>query len=197
MESRDPSIDALQRLTANLGAGARALLPAGEVRVDDKLVDFCRDGCSNYGMSPGCPPHVAGPAWFRTFRDACRFALVIRLDVAASELFGGMADPHKKQLHTIVSTLERAAQQSGFPRSAAFAGGSCRALFCSGENGCPVLDRDGACCHADIARPSMSGYGIDVSSLMQSCGWPSEFGRPAQGEGMSWLAGLVMLAEEV
>jgi hypothetical protein len=42
----------------------------------------------------------------------------------------------------------------------------------------------------------MSGYGIDVFKLVESCGWPAKLNAreaEAEGESTSWLAGLVMI----
>lgn len=50
-------------------------------------------------------------------------------------------------------------------------GGSCKALFCADEPACRRITDGGPCRHPDRARPSMSGYGIDVSRLMAQAGW--------------------------
>jgi len=52
------------------------------------------------------------------------------------------------------------------------------------------------CRHPQHARPSMSGFGINVSELMKSCGWSSEINvreGESDSEYMSWVAGLILI----
>jgi hypothetical protein len=44
-------------------------------------------------------------------------------------------------------------------------------LFCRDHIDCRVLAEGGACRNSHRARPSMSGFGINVSKLMKSAGW--------------------------
>jgi hypothetical protein len=48
-----------------------------------------------------------------------------------------------------------------------------------------------------FARPSMSGFGINVTQLMLSSGWPAqkaEKSNEAGKDATSWVAGLIRLA---
>ena len=84
----------------------------------------------------------------------------------------------------------------GHAGSIAFAGGSCKNLFCQEHLECRRLPEDGECRHPDLARPSMSGFGIDVFELMRTCGWPANVNTGEAGsdaDSVSWLAGLVMI----
>jgi len=55
--------------------------------------------------------------------------------------------------------------------SKGFAGGSCKQLFCRDHIDCRVLAEGRTCRHPDRARQSMSGFGINVSKLLQAAGW--------------------------
>ncbi|MBW1815469.1 MAG: hypothetical protein JRJ39_18115 [Deltaproteobacteria bacterium] len=84
----------------------------------------------------------------------------------------------------------------GYTDSKAFAGGSCKIIFCYNHLECRRLSKNGKCRNPQNARPSMSGFGINVSNLIKKCGWPVNInGREAESdaEKMSWVAGLIML----
>ena len=70
--------------------------------------------------------------------------------------------------------LKKKAKQMGYANSRAYAGGSCKKLFCSNHLNCNVLSNEGKCRNPDMARQSMSGFGIDVKKLMTLAGWDSE-----------------------
>jgi predicted metal-binding protein len=84
----------------------------------------------------------------------------------------------------------------GFIKAKAFAGGSCKQIFCVEHGACRVLSEEGECRNPEYARPSMSGFGINVSKLMEVCGWPADIkttGTEASKDPLSWVAGLVMV----
>lgn len=61
---------------------------------------------------------------------------------------------------------------------------------------CSVLAGHKPCRHIEFARPSMSGFGVDVTRLMASSGWsaPKEEKSDLSGkDATSWVAGLIML----
>lgn len=192
---RDPRLAALMDLAFFLGAGEAKIIPAGAVTVKNHLADLCWEpGCDYYGLSPGCPPHVFGPEGFRELRKKARLALVIRIMVPTAALFSDEGVGILRLLHETTAGVERAAVQMGF-WARAFAGGSCKKIFCGDRAACAVLETSGECRHMDFARPSMSGFGIDVSALMTACGWQA---HPADREksredSLSWVAGLVLL----
>jgi hypothetical protein len=42
----------------------------------------------------------------------------------------------------------------------------------------------------------MSGFGIDVSALMKTCGWPANINvreTESDADSVSWVAGLIMI----
>ena len=80
--------------------------------------------------------------------------------------------------------------------SVSFAGGSCKQLFCEENETCCVLADKLPCRHMNDARPSMSGFGIDVIQFMNTSRWPVVKTKQNKGgpEDSSWLAGLVLVA---
>jgi predicted metal-binding protein len=111
-------------------------------------------------------------------------------------LFSEQRRSVSRRLHELVARIEQEAAKLGYPNSKAFAGGSCKNIFCYEHADCCVLVDTRPCRHPQHARPSMSGYGINVSRLMSTCGWPADI-RVREWEtdpgSTSWLAGLVMI----
>jgi predicted metal-binding protein len=83
----------------------------------------------------------------------------------------------------------------GYTSSKAFAAGSCKSTFCHDYPECQSLS-GGSCRHREYARPSMSGFGINVPDLMKKCAWSADFSDKEASlteKSMSWLAGLVLI----
>lgn len=171
-DSPEREIQTLVDVAIGLGAtGARAI-DASQIVVEERFAAMCLEpGCPNYGLSAGCPPHVSGPSGFRELLKGYRQAIVICFDVPTAVLLSDERIDAFRLLHEAVSTVEGQAKTLGFCDARAFAGGSCKALFCSNEATCNVVEGDGICRHPDVARHSMSGYGVNVQRLMESAGW--------------------------
>lgn len=164
--------EALVRLARDLGASDAAAVAAASIVVDDALAGRCAPvACPFYGRSAGCPPHVSGPYAFRSWLKAFSTGLVIRIDVPAALLRTGRCETHFRRLHCIAAAVERQAAARGTGNAMAFAGGACKQLFCAGDPDCAVIARGAPCRHPDCARPSMSGFGVDVARLMAAAGW--------------------------
>jgi predicted metal-binding protein len=175
----------------SLGATEAVIIPSGLIVVDDDLARLCngKPVCPNYGLSPSCPPHVPGPPAFRTWCNESPWCVVIRMDFPP---VGQLSQDHRdlgRLLHDIVAGVEHEAVQSGHKRARAFAGGSCKHLFCYEFDACRVLSVNGPCRNPESARPSMSGFGINVAKLMASAQWE----EPPDPKSMSWLAGIVLV----
>ena len=185
----------LEQLAMSLGATDVAIRSTTDIEVDEKLVSFCKEPrCPNYGLSPSCPPHVSGPDGFRALLKDRPNVLVIRIVVPSSVLFSDERTEIMAFLHELVAKLERAAIEKGLAKSKAFAGGSCKDLFCFDEVDCNVLSGRGKCRNPDRARHSMSGYGVNVSELIKTCGWKSNIKAKEPGDDpKSWVAGIVLL----
>lgn len=179
------------------GAADAAVISAADIRVEDDLARLCREPqCENYGRSPGCPPHVEGPRGFRERLKHYRQALVVKIDVPTDVLLSPERSDVMALLHDIVADVEQAAVEMGFSDARAFAGGSCKMIFCREHAECRVLSEGGTCRNPRRARPSMSGFGINVSRLMQAAGWQGDYLDPqgnADSSGLSWIAGLVLI----
>lgn len=185
----------LEQLAMSLGATNVAIRSTTDIKVDEKLVSFCKEPrCPNYGLSPSCPPHVSGPDGFRALLKDRANVLVMRIVVPSSVLFSDERREIMAFLHELVAKVERGAIKNGFAKSKAFAGGSCKDLFCFDEVDCNILSGRGDCRNPDRARHSMSGYGVNVSELIKTCGWKSNIKTKDPGDDpMSWVAGIVLL----
>ena len=154
------------------GASGAAVISASDISVEDDLAKLCREPqCESYGLSTGCPPHVSGPSGFRKLLKKFKHAIVIKIDVPLEILLSSERSDIMRLLHEIVAGIEQAAVKTGYPSSKAFAGGSCKKIFCHDYEDCRVLTEGGECRNPRHARQSMSGFGINVSKLMHAAGW--------------------------
>lgn len=154
------------------GATGAMIIAARDIVVRDELADRCREpGCENYGKSKSCPPNVAGPSMFRKLLEAFTQAMLFKIDVPSDILFSSERLEVFRLLHTTAAGIERSAVELGFDEARAYAGGSCKELFCPDHHECLALSEKGTCRNPEQARPSMSGFGIDVASLFKTAGW--------------------------
>lgn len=164
--------DRLLHLARQKGAHGASIIDVQTIVVNDRLADLCRHpGCPHYGLSPSCPPHVGGPEQFRQWQNQYGWAVLVRIDVPTRILLSEKRRDAFRQLHGLAALIETSAIDSGYSEARAFAGGSCKELFCRDLPTCRVITENGPCRYPDQARPSMSGYGIDVSRLMAKAGW--------------------------
>lgn len=180
----------------HMGATDAVVLSTDLISIRDGLAGFClKPRCPNYGLSAGCPPHVSGPEGFRELLQGFSCAVVFKIEVPSSILLSSERFEIFRLLHEIAAAVERHAVLKGHIRSRAFAGGSCKELFCQDRAECSVK-AGGACRNPDLARPSMSGFGIDVSKLMESAGWAMNRADPGgrtDSPSTGTLAGLVLI----
>ena len=168
----DDMLAALIQVAHHNGASAAKAVSTADVAIDESLTHYCRDsGCENYGLAVNCPPHVSGPAGFKELLKDYTQAVVFKIDVPTQTLLSKESLDAFRALHQIAANIEKTAIEKGYSRSKAFAGGSCKPLFCQKHPDCRVLSENGKCRHPDIARPSMSGFGINVSQLARAAGW--------------------------
>jgi predicted metal-binding protein len=158
-------------LAIKAGATGAGIIDCRDIVVDDDLAQFCHHpGCENFGLSANCPPHTAGPAGFRKLLADYRFALFFKIEVPAQALLSDKKGEVFRTLQKLAAAVEQSAIDLGCTKAKSFAGGSCKTIFCERHPRCRVLDGL-KCRHPDEARPSMSGFGIDVARLMALCGW--------------------------
>jgi len=193
----DRDIERLARVAVTLGASEAKGITSADIVVKDQLARKCIEpGCENYGLSYSCPPYVDGPDAFRTLITTHTRALVLRLIIPSRMLLSWERTDLGRLLHELVATVENEARILGYSKSTAFAGDSCKKLFCGDHLGCRRIEENGPCRHPGLARPSMSGYGIDVFQLIKGCGWETNLNhgeeKPAEDQ-LSWVAGLIMI----
>lgn len=168
-------LDDLTQQALEMGASAAATISAGNIHVEDKLAALCEEPrCENYGQSASCPPHVSGPSGFRKLIRQYTHAIVFKIDVPTEILLSDQRREIFQLLHEIAAGIEQAAVKRGCANSKAFAGGSCKQIFCSDQTNCRVTVEGKGCRNPERARPSMSGFGINVHRLMQAADWPME-----------------------
>ena len=168
------ALEKLMQLAYHLGANDAKAISTTEISVEDSLASLCREpGCENYGLSASCPPYVAGPDGFRKLLKVFDHAVVFKIDVPSEILLSDERRDIFRLLHEIASNIERAAIEMEFKNSNAYAGGSCKQIFCPDHSECRVLAENRECRNPLLARPSMSGFGINVLKLKKAAGWIS------------------------
>lgn len=190
------ALESLLVFAKGIGAtGAKRLAPE-DVCVEEKLATLCHaPKCPFWGQSMSCPPYIAGPASFKKQLKSCRHAVVIRLEIQACSLHGEDRPMVMRLLHETVAETEKKALQLGFSQAAGFAGGSCKPSFCPDELHCRVIESKEKCRYPEHARPSMSGFGLNVGKLMESAGWSSRiFSATGDPDELSWVGGLILLS---
>jgi predicted metal-binding protein len=189
-------LEKLIQLALSLGASEAHPLSSAEIIVEDHLALKCFEPkCENYGHSFSCPPYVEGPDAFRKLIKNHSQAIVIRLVIPSIMLLSWERLDVGRVLHELVASVESDAKKLGYSKSSGFAGGSCKELFCQDHLYCQRIER-AACRHPELARPSLSGYGVDVFRLIESCGWDTNLNKGLDitaEDQLSWVAGLVMI----
>ena len=193
-----PSVDfkALVDLALEQGATAAALIDPAAISVEEELASHCLEPrCRNYGLSTSCPPHAGGPADFRRWIGEADQAFFFKIDLPTEIFLSSDRKEIGLLVHEIAVSVERAALGMGAKKARAFAGGSCKNLYCSDHPDCNVVDRGGECRHPDAARPSMSGFGVNVNKLAKTAGWKmwDTRGEGAGSMSMGTLFGLVLI----
>jgi predicted metal-binding protein len=193
----DREFDKLIQFARSVGATDASVISSTNIVVENGLALKCVEPrCENYGQSFSCPPYVGGPSSIREMITTHPRALVLRLVVPAVMLLSWERVDVGRVLHELVASVELEAKKIGYNRSSGFAGGSCKELFCQDHLKCRQIEENGACRHPALARPSMSGFGIDVFQLIRSCGWETNLNQEdplSAADQLSWVAGLIMI----
>lgn len=176
----------------DLGATDARIIDTRDIAVDDALAALCKTPrCENYGLSAHCPPHVSGPEGLREWGQEYGHAIVFKIDVPAESLMSDQRLEIFGLLQQIAAKLEKSAVGHGY-KAKAFAGGSCKEIFCGNHGTCNVLDGR-ECRNPEYARPSMSGFGINVSGLMDLAGWKMEWNTEENRAKIGTVCGLVLV----
>jgi predicted metal-binding protein len=170
----EEALEKLTQLACHLGASDAKAIFTADISVENNLADLCREpGCENYGLSASCPPHVSGPAGFRNLLKTFEHAVVFKIDVPSEILFSDERRDIFRLLHEVAASIEGSASDMGFHDSSAYVGGSCKQIFCRDYADCRVIAENDECRNPFLARPSMSGFGINVLKLKKTAGWMS------------------------
>lgn len=180
------------------GASDAKVIEAQSISIEDGYAKMCKEPhrCANYGRSANCPPFTFGPAGFRNLLKNYQYALVFYLEVPTEDLITNQRHNVMAWLQETAAKVERFSAGCGFTDSRGFAGGCCKDLFCGSFPVCRILKDHKECRNPDSARPSMSGFGINVAKMMCSAGWDSgqivgieKSDRPSS----AYITGLVLL----
>ncbi len=170
-ETSAQELNELIQLARRLGASEVGIVNASQVPIEDHLANVCREiRCDAYGLSPSCPPHVSGPSGFRELIEKMCLVWLFGSIFLRRSCFQMSAEKLWDCFMKIVASVEQEAVRMGYAGSKAFAGGSCKKIFCWEHAECRVLSAQGECRNPQSARPSMSGFGINVLKLMQRPG---------------------------
>ncbi len=166
------NIKELVQVAYELGASDAAIISVNDIIVDISLADKCREPrCDNYGLSKNCPPNTSGPSGFKKILETFSQAMLFKIDVPSNILYSSENREVFQLLHEIAAKLEGTAVKFGFTNAQAYAGGSCKRIFCYNNNECLALSEKHKCRNFKYARPSMSGFGINVAKLFETAGW--------------------------
>ncbi len=155
-----------------LGASDAKIIPASSILVEDRFADMCASPqCPGYGLAPSCPPHVMKPSEFRELLEQYEYAVAFKIDAPTAVLMSDERRHTARLIHEMSSGIEQLAKKNGYPNSKGLAAGSCKRIFCHEQARCAVLDGDGVCIFPDVARPSISGLGINFLELCKVVGW--------------------------
>jgi predicted metal-binding protein len=157
------------------GASEATIVSTKDIIVDNNLADKCREPrCENYGMSKSCPPHVSGPSGFRKQLEKFSQGIFFNIHVPSEILYSNEGFEFFHLLHEIASGIEHSAIKMGFANAQAYAGGPCKKIFCNDHAECLAISEKGICRNPQYARPSMSGFGINVAKLVETAGWNAD-----------------------
>jgi predicted metal-binding protein len=119
-----------------------------------------------------------------------------KIDVPSEILYSSDSMEFFQLLHEIASGIEHSAVKMGFTNAQAYAGGPCKKIFCDDHSECLALSEKGKCRHPKSARPSMSGFGINVGMLVETVGWSRRevnHGTDSTATKISNIYGLVLI----
>jgi predicted metal-binding protein len=125
------------------------------------------------------------------------WAIVFKIDVPTAILLSSDRREIFCLLHEIAAGVETVAVEKGGLKAMAFAGGSCKRLFCNDHQACRVIaGSEQGCRYPDSARPSMSGFGVNVAELMKTAGWRMTIAKesePSEGDSTAPVCGLILI----
>ena len=188
----------LRQYALQLGVSDARLTDATDIKVEDDLALICEDPrCPGFGQGAGCPPYVMKPDAFRQLLTQFPRALIFKFEVPTEVLLGDGRFEVSRLVHETAAAIERQALAGGYTDARGLAAGSCKRIFCAAQKNCRVIAEAGPCRHPDLARPSLSGLGVNFFELARTVGWSidkiTRESDPNQVP-MGLMAGIVLLA---
>ena len=174
------NLERYRALALELGASDAAVMPAGDVVVDERVRLKCLSPrCLRAGETPNCPPNAPDLDLVRKAFSRFSWAVLLKCDVGPIADYApgsGKTREEKRRVLSfhrqsgeVVYELERQAYKDGYHLAMGFGGGSCKDYLCQGMI-CQFLD-SGRCRFPHRSRSSMEAMGIDVISLINKVGW--------------------------
>ncbi|MEM2873353.1 MAG: DUF2284 domain-containing protein [Nitrososphaerales archaeon] len=180
----------LCEIAVKSGASNAKPIRAKQVIVDERVLLKCRyPPCNWYGQCLMCPPFTPSPQEFSRYLQKYRYALIIQYEfpyphelatkikgngITLPDLFREMGhklensiDMAWKELHKIVTLIEREAFNQGYYFATGLIATSCRL--------CEKCNPNMPCKHPYEARPSMESVGIDVYTTAKKAGLEATF----------------------
>lgn len=202
-KSQETYLEHLCLQAKDLGASEAVAIPVTDVVLDERTFLKCLVPlCSHYGVDLTCPPNVPPVSKFREIIKCYQSAILVKVDVPASDPPGGGGNGGKqpesptaeyrsvirdarKRLHEIVCQVESLCFEEGYHFAAGLVGGSCPLCDeCIGvKSGLP-------CRYPFKARPAMEAMGVDVVATAKKAGLNIGFGK---NDSRSWV-GLVLVS---
>jgi predicted metal-binding protein len=176
-EMLQQDLEKYRQRAIELGATDAKIISTDVVLVDDRVRAKCLyPKCRHYGTNANCPPYAMDLDLVRKTVNGFQHAIFVKTEVPSETIAGPEA--RDKTLfvrsavknHEIVSRIEAEAFFDGYHLALAFAGGSCKRLFCP-NNECTALLPGQPCSHPLRARASMEGVGMDVFTMAAKVGW--------------------------
>ncbi len=175
------------QLATGMGITKINIIPAEKISIENELAERCSEPrCKGFGKTPYCPPNVMLPDDFREFIKKYNSAIIFKIDVPTEIFHTEDRRELGRIIHETAAKIESLAVENGYPNSKGFAGGSCKIIHCGELDICPALEDIDNCEFSHLVRPSMSGFGINVSEIDKAADWRSE-------KGMSKLSGMVLI----
>jgi len=179
-ETLRAGLELYRELALESGASETAIIPAGDVIVDERVRLKCLvPRCLRAGETPNCPPYTPDLDLVRKALSRFSWAILFKCNVEPMEDYApgsGKTKAEKRrtlsfhrQSGDVVYALERQAYKDGYHLAMGFGGGSCKDYLCQGMI-CQFLD-SGRCRFPHRARPAMEAMGIDVIGLINKVGW--------------------------
>ena len=179
-ETLRADLERYRELALASGASAAAVIPAGDVPIDERVRLKCVvPRCIRAGETPNCPPYALDLDLVRRALSRFSWAILFKCNVGPIEEYAPGRGATKAEQRRVLSFhqqsgevvygLERQAYKDGYHLAMGFGGGSCKDYLCQGQI-CQFLD-SGRCRFPNRARPAMEAVGLDVIALINQAGW--------------------------